>query len=158
MSTRSFSGFAFLVIFSNRSCNWCHLKEESMNAIGILNYFLTEWSDTLTSALCTCIVQTCASYHIVTWGLLQSFKLSTTLFVGFNSSFILRKVLAQIMASDRSQRMRRDILIPEGSTASLSHLRTMLPESSSRPLPAKWPNHATQSLFDSKSLYTLYHT
>ena len=39
-------------------------------------------------------------------------------------------------------------------TASLSHLRTMLPESSSGPLPAKWPNHATQSLFDSKSLYS----
>ena len=35
---------------------------------------------------------------------------------------------------------------------SLSHLRTMLPESSSRPLPAQQPNHATQSLFDSKSL------
>ena len=29
------------------------------------------------------------------------------------------------------------------STASLSHLRTMLPESSSRPLPVKWPNHTT---------------
>ena len=28
-------------------------------------------------------------------------------------------------------------------TASLSHLRTMLPESSSLPFPAKWPNHAT---------------
>ena len=38
-------------------------------------------------------------------------------------------------------------------TASLSHLRTMLPESSSLPMPAKWPNHATQSLFHSKSLY-----
>ena len=29
------------------------------------------------------------------------------------------------------------------STASLSHLRTMLPESGSRPWPAKRPNHAT---------------
>ena len=28
-------------------------------------------------------------------------------------------------------------------TASLSHLRTMLPESSSCPQPAQWPNHAT---------------
>ena len=28
-------------------------------------------------------------------------------------------------------------------TASLSHLRTLLSKSSSRPLPAKWPNHAT---------------
>ena len=28
-----------------------------------------------------------------------------------------------------------------------------LPESSSRPLPAKWPNHTTWSLFNSKSLY-----
>ena len=39
-------------------------------------------------------------------------------------------------------------------TASLSHLRTMLPESSSRPRPANRPNHATSSLFDSKSLYS----
>ena len=39
------------------------------------------------------------------------------------------------------------------SKASLSHLRTTLPESSSWPLPAKWPNHATLSLFYSKSLY-----
>ena len=39
-------------------------------------------------------------------------------------------------------------------TGSSSHLRTMLPESSSQPLPAKQPNHATLSLFDSKSLYT----
>ena len=30
----------------------------------------------------------------------------------------------------------------EGAT-SLSHLRTMLPESSNLPLPAQWPNHAT---------------
>ena len=43
-----------------------------------------------------------------------------------------------------------DILI---STQSLSHLRTMLPEIGSQPLPAKRPNHATQSLYDSKSLY-----
>ena len=28
-------------------------------------------------------------------------------------------------------------------TASLTHLRTMLPESSSCPQPAQWPNHAT---------------
>ena len=28
-------------------------------------------------------------------------------------------------------------------TGSLSHLRTMLPESSSQPLPAQWSNHAT---------------
>ena len=28
-------------------------------------------------------------------------------------------------------------------SGSSSHLRTMLPESSSRPLPARWPNHAT---------------
>ena len=39
------------------------------------------------------------------------------------------------------------------TTVSLSHLRTMLPESSSRPLPSKRPNHATWSLFYSKSLY-----
>ena len=38
-------------------------------------------------------------------------------------------------------------------TASLSHLSTVLPESSSRLLPAKRPNHATKSSFDSKSLY-----
>ena len=37
-------------------------------------------------------------------------------------------------------------------TASSSHFRTTLPQSSSRPLPAEQPNHATQSLFDSKSL------
>ena len=40
-------------------------------------------------------------------------------------------------------------------TASLSHLRTILPESSSTPLPAKRPHHATQSPFDSKSLYLM---
>ena len=39
------------------------------------------------------------------------------------------------------------------STASLSHLRTMLPESSSCLQPAQRPNHATQSLFDSKTRY-----
>ena len=39
------------------------------------------------------------------------------------------------------------------TTVSLSHLRTMLPESSSRPLPSKRPNHATWSLFHSKSMY-----
>ena len=39
------------------------------------------------------------------------------------------------------------------ATASSSHLRTMLPESISRPKPAKWPNRANKSLFDSKSLY-----
>ena len=33
--------------------------------------------------------------------------------------------------------------LSQWSTASLSHLRTMLPESSSRPLPDKRPNHAT---------------
>ena len=36
-----------------------------------------------------------------------------------------------------------DINSTDFCTASLSHLRTMLPESSSRPLPAKRPNHAT---------------
>ena len=38
-------------------------------------------------------------------------------------------------------------------TASFGHLRTMLPGSSSRPMPAKQPNRATLSLFDSKSLH-----
>ena len=37
----------------------------------------------------------------------------------------------------------------------LSHLRTMLPESSSRLLPAQQPNHATWSLFHSKTRYLL---
>ena len=37
-------------------------------------------------------------------------------------------------------------------TASLNHLRTMLPESSSLPLPAKRPNRAIWFLFYSKSL------
>ena len=35
------------------------------------------------------------------------------------------------------------IVICESITRSLSHLRTMLPKSSSRPLPAQRPNHAT---------------
>ena len=50
-------------------------------------------------------------------------------------------------------------LLKEGrkDTVSSSHFGTMLPESSSRPLPAQWPNHATYSLFDSKSLYCLSH-
>ena len=37
------------------------------------------------------------------------------------------------------------------STGSLSHLRPMLPTTISQPLPAQRPNHATYSLFDSKS-------
>ena len=43
-------------------------------------------------------------------------------------------------------------VVQYAQTASLSHLRTLLPESSSWPLPAKRPSHATKSLFDSKSL------
>ena len=35
--------------------------------------------------------------------------------------------------------------------SSSHHLGTLMPKSSSRPLPAKQPNHATLSLFDSKS-------
>ena len=37
----------------------------------------------------------------------------------------------------------------------LSHLRTMLPKSSSWPLPAQQPNHATESLCHSKFLYNM---
>ena len=37
------------------------------------------------------------------------------------------------------------------TTGSLSHLKKMLPKSSSRPLRAKRPNHTTQYLFDPKS-------
>ena len=40
-------------------------------------------------------------------------------------------------------------------TASLSHLRTMPPESSSCPKPAQRPNHGTYSLFHSKTRYML---
>ena len=42
------------------------------------------------------------------------------------------------------------------STASLSHLRIMLPESSSCPQPAKRPIHATESLFHSKTRYSTH--
>ena len=35
------------------------------------------------------------------------------------------------------------ISVKKVNRASSSHLRTMLPGSSSRPLPAKWPNQAT---------------
>ena len=38
---------------------------------------------------------------------------------------------------------RNHDLANERTTMSLSHLRTLLPESSSQPLPAKQPSHAT---------------
>ena len=41
------------------------------------------------------------------------------------------------------------------STASLSHMRTTLPEIGSRPLLDKWPNQANKSLFGSKTLYCI---
>ena len=70
---------------------------------------------------------------------------------GRGSCYGVRKVYITCRSHERN--MRGDGRNNKLSTTSLSHLRTMLSSSRPRPLPAKRPNHATWSLFHSKSLH-----
>ena len=75
---------------------------------------------------------------------------------GSNSEYLNRLVLENVRESDAGMYIcfvtnsgfgpltyKSAYLKVSPCTASMSHLRTLLPESSSWPLPAKWPNHAT---------------
>ena len=56
---------------------------------------------------------------------------------------VVKVGLLEYRSRNHSDFQRPQIPHHSFTTASLSHLKTMLPESSSWPLPAKWPNHAT---------------